>query len=323
MHLILAYYSFIFLSFRVCAKPHYKLDPSWSPNWPSSIDLNGVTAVATVLQGPSGGKEIHIAQHGTPSVLVFDSKGVFLRSWGAKGIDKAHGLKAQHKDGETFLWLTDMGIADGKYGHTISKYSVNGTLLLTLGTPGEEGTGKNPIQFGNVADIAFDNHGNMFVSDGDGGVNNRVVKFNSNLKIEFIIEHDFLHPHSVTYDKLDRVWVADREHNQTQVFNGLTGKYLGSWKCTQEATSGRPWGLRILGTTLFVVDGTNGALVLLELPGQPFDNTCNQYQVIPINQTQFGNPHEMSIDPTTGAAYVADVDDPKKPTGCLRFIPSE
>jgi len=303
------------------AQDRYQLDKTWHPSWPLSIDIEGVTAVATVPKGPSGVEEIHIAKnYGSPSVLVFDTKGKFLRSWGANGIDKAHGMKAQNVGPETFLWLTDVG--DQKNGHTVKKYSVNGTLLLTLGTPGKAGTGKDPIQFGNVADIAFDHHGNMFVSDGDGGVNNRVVKFNSDLKVDYIIEHDFLHPHSIAYDQWDRVWVADRENNRTQVFNGLDGKFLGSWNCTQKATGdGRPWGLRILEKTLFIADGTNGNLLLLELTGPAFDSTCHQIQAISVNITKFGIPHEMSIDPHTRNLYLAEVNAVKKPTGCQRFVP--
>ena len=41
------------------------------------------------------------------------------------------------------------------------------------------GTGLNPtLQFGNVADVAIDDIGNTYITDGDGGVNNRFVKLN-------------------------------------------------------------------------------------------------------------------------------------------------
>jgi len=327
MKFLSLYWLCIFLPIDILSQmPNYQLDPSFSPEWPPEIEVNGVTAVATV-ETEAFQWEVHIAHHGSPAVMVFDMSGGFIRSWGDSGINKAHGLSAQYyaPHGIYYLWLTDMGTEDGKYGHTIHKYTTAGKLVATLGTPGIAGNGTDPIQFGNVADVAFDNDGGIYVADGDGGVNNRVVKFTQDLKVDFIINHNFFHPHSIALDYWNRIWVADRENNQTQVFDP-SGDYLGSWNCTQQATGGRPWGLRIFKSLKFsyivIIDGTEGAAVVLSLSGPTFSNKCNQLQVIPINRTTYGNPHEMAMDTNFGMLYVAEVNDQHQPTGCQRYKPN-
>ena len=100
-------------------------------------------------------------------IVALTETGQFLRSWGAAHIAKGtefgdHGL---HVDGK-FVWVTDVT------NHTINKFDGNGTLIRRVGTPGIAGSGTNPLQFGNVADMAFGEH-LTYVSDGDGGINNR------------------------------------------------------------------------------------------------------------------------------------------------------
>ena len=45
-----------------------------------------------------------------------------------------------------------------------------------MGVAGKAGTSLHPLMFGNVADIAINEEGVLYIADGDGGVNNRVVK---------------------------------------------------------------------------------------------------------------------------------------------------
>ncbi len=57
----------------------------------------------------------------------------------------------------------------------MKQFDLNGTKLASIGTPGKAGSRLTPIQFGNVADVAFSADGTVFASDGDAGLNNRVV----------------------------------------------------------------------------------------------------------------------------------------------------
>ena len=46
----------------------------------------------------------------------------------------------------------------------------SGTVLDEFGTSGIAGQGVRPkLQFGNVADVAIDDIGNIYITDGDGG----------------------------------------------------------------------------------------------------------------------------------------------------------
>lgn len=64
----------------------------------------------------------------------------------------------------------------GKFGHTIQQYSTWGKLLQVIGTPGKAGSGLNPLQFDQPAEIFVEENGDLYVVDGDGGMNNRLLK---------------------------------------------------------------------------------------------------------------------------------------------------
>ena len=143
---------------------YYVPDPTWAPKLPASMTPGKVSALAVsdkldrVFVGQRGA--------GAPSILCFTHNGTFERGFGDE-IKSVHGMKVHNEN----LWVTDTK------SHTVNKYdAATGKLLLTLGTAGKSGNGTNPVQFGSVADVAFDSSGNLFISDGDGGENNRVMK---------------------------------------------------------------------------------------------------------------------------------------------------
>lgn len=55
-----------------------------------------------------------------------------------------------------------------------------------MGVAGKSGTSLHPLMFGDVADIAINDEGVLYIADGDGGVNNRVVKVELS-KLYFIL----------------------------------------------------------------------------------------------------------------------------------------
>lgn len=82
------------------------------------------------------------------------------------------------ENGGSFLWTTDSGAS------TVSKWDpATGSRLATIGS---KGTGLHPLQFGSVADVAFDTSGGVYISDGDGGINARVVKLDKNLAVVYV-----------------------------------------------------------------------------------------------------------------------------------------
>lgn len=66
-------------------------------------------------------------------------------------------------------------LSTGQYGHTIKQYSLSGKLLTVLGTPGKAGSNLSPLQFDQPADIFVKTNGDVYIVDGDGGLNNRLL----------------------------------------------------------------------------------------------------------------------------------------------------
>ena len=173
-------------------------------------------------------------------VLEFDLQGNLGRSFGGGLFIWPHGLDV---DREGNVWVTDAVSAKrtppGKRGHQVVKFSPEGKVLLTLGTPGVAGSG--PDHFDSPSDVAVAANGDIFVADGhafDAG-NNRVVKFSKEGK--FLKEWgrtgyapgEFRMPHSIALDLQGRVFVADRGNNRVQIFD-QEGRFLAQW--TQSGT---------------------------------------------------------------------------------------
>jgi NHL repeat len=123
------------------------------------------------------------------------------------------------------VWLVDSGL------HVVRQYTADGTLLLTLGTPGEPG--QDSTHFNRPTDVAVTSQGEIFVTDGYG--NNRVVHFDA--RGDFIREWgelgvgrgQFSLPHSIAADSQGRLYVADRNNARIQVFD-QAGRFLAEWR---------------------------------------------------------------------------------------------
>src|SRR5262249_24871919 len=135
------------------------------------------------------------------TVLHFDPSGKLLKSFGAGLLIFPHGI---HVDRDGNVWVTDgqdnaplpqrgagggrgaggagaargsgpigprEGAAKGSQGY---KFSRDGKLLLTLGKPGGAAA---PDYFYQPNDIVTAPNGDIFVSEGHGAGNNRILKF--------------------------------------------------------------------------------------------------------------------------------------------------
>ncbi len=179
------------------------------------------------------------------------------------------------------------------------KFDAAGKLLLALGRKGRPGAG--PDQFDRPTDMAVAPDGTFYVSDGYG--NSRVLKFSKDGKLlrqwgkKGKGEGEFDLPHAVCLDGRGRVYVADRENNRIQVFDG-DGKFLAVWK-----ESGAPFGLfRAPDGRLFVADGRAGWVKVLGADGRPL----GRFGEKGTGPGQFQMPHMLCVD-AHGAVYVADV----------------
>jgi DNA-binding beta-propeller fold protein YncE len=186
-------------------------------------------------------------------IQEWDSNGNLVRAFGSGMFIYPHGL---YIDADDNVWVSDGRGQDGK-GQTVMKFSHDGKLLMTLGTPGVAGT--DATHFNGPSDILIAPNGDIFVADGHGGdTNGRIVKFDKNGKFltawgkPGAAPGDFNQPHSLAMDSAGRLFVADRANSRIQIF-GQDGKLLAIWK-----QFGRPSGLWIdKNDMIYVADSTS------------------------------------------------------------------
>ena len=178
-------------------------------------------------------------------ILKFDPSGNVVATLGGGTMLFPHGL---HVDRDGNIWVTDAQgpnetdpERNGK-GHVVLKFSPQGELLLTLGTPGVAGDGSGAL-LETPCDVVTDLAGNIYVGDGHSGQNAdagpetvaRIVKFD---RYGNYLTHwggwgmgagQMRTPHAVDIDSQNRLIVGDRGNNRLQIFQ-LDGTYVGELK---------------------------------------------------------------------------------------------
>ncbi len=184
------------------------------------------------------------------SILLFDTDGNLVRSFGAGLIVWPHGI---HVDKQGNVWIADARGEDNR-GHQVHKFSAEGELLMSLGKAGVAGDGDDV--FNQPSDVLVAPNGDIFVADGHSATgNNRIVKFDS--AGEFIKTWgstgaeagEFRDPHALAMDSTGRLFVGDRGNARIQIFD-QDGNHLETW-----TSFGRPSGLFIdANDTLYSAD---------------------------------------------------------------------
>jgi len=176
-------------------------------------------------------------------ILKFDEHGNLVKSFGAGLLVGPHGIYVDREDN---VWVTDyqddgpvvtpmpgapkpMGPPEGATkGHQVWKFSPEGKVLMTLGKPGGAAA---PDYFFAPNDVIVANDGTIFVSEGHGGGNSRILKFSKDGKLIKTwgklgaAPGDFDMPHGLAFDSKGSLYVADRGNNRIQVFD-QDGKFL-------------------------------------------------------------------------------------------------
>lgn len=183
-----------------------------------------------------------------PPMLKFDASGKLLTSFGQGMLIFPHGIQV---DPDGNVWVTDgqddaaqpargtgppaatrSGPLPGATrGHQVYKFSPDGKLLMTLGKPGGAAA---PDYFYQPNDVLVAPNGNIFVSEGHGGANSRILKFSRDGKFLTSFGRkgsgpgEFDQPHALAMDSRGRLFVGDRSNNRIQIFD-QDGKFLEEW----------------------------------------------------------------------------------------------
>jgi len=174
---------------------------------------------------------VNNASESHDSMVVFDSKGKFVKSWGKEFKGGAHGLTIRKEGNQEFLYLCDTKRA------VVVKTTLNGEEVFTIGYPKEsefyklDADGKPATKY-SPTNLAIAPNGDIYVGDGYGS--SYVNQYNS--KGDFIrtfggegSEPGKLNcPHGITVDTRSGtpiLVIADRTNNRIQRFT-LDAKHI-------------------------------------------------------------------------------------------------
>ena len=214
-------------------------------------------------------------------MMVFDSDGNFLRSWGEGILNDAHGLCF---DAEDNMYFVD------RSSQVVMKFTADGRKVFELGNRDQASdtgyTQENRTvtraggPFHHPTDIAMSATGEFYVSDGYR--NCCVHKFSADGTLLFSWGEpgegpgQFRLPHSV-WEAKGRVYVADRENNRIQIFTPQ-GEFLDIWPGLL-----RPCDIFVDDNDIMYVPELEGRVTLLNLEGTVL--------------TRIGDPQERVAEP--------------------------
>ncbi len=200
-------------------------------NWgelPSSLKWQTTHGVAVDGQGL-----VYITHQGVgkdvmDTVVVFDPKGKYVRSFGKKYHTGGHGIDIRKEGGEEFLYLSHMS-ANGP----VTKATLKGDIVWEKGPPPEAGVYKDKAAY-RPTNVAFAPDGGFYIGDGYGS--HYIHQYDKDAKWvrtwggAGTEPGKMRTPHGIWLDdrpgRTPALVVADRANARLQYFT-LDGKHLG------------------------------------------------------------------------------------------------
>lgn len=167
--------------------------------------------------------QIFVYHRGEHPMIVFDTEGNMIDSWGEDELKVAHGLFIDSDDN---VYTTDLET------HTVKKFTQKGELLMTIGIDGEPAEQMSGNPFNMPTDIAIGPSGDIFITDGYG--NSRIHRFTPEGKhVNSWGESgsgpgQFNLPHGIFFDAEGLLYMGDRENSRIQVFTE-DGEFVKEW----------------------------------------------------------------------------------------------
>ncbi len=173
---------------------------------------------------------VHATSESDDTMVVFDHKGKFVRSWGREFKGGAHGLTLRKEGRDEYLYLCDTKRA------IVGKYTLKGEKVWEVGYP-EQSPAYKPGDDGkqkkySPTNLTIAPNGDIYVGDGYGSSYINVYSPKGEWKFTFggkgkdVGQLDC--PHGIAFDGRGaepRILVADRSNRRFQYFS-LDGKHL-------------------------------------------------------------------------------------------------
>ena len=259
---------------------------------PPSMNFGPCSSVAVNSKG-----NLFVFNRGAHALMEFTGKGKYLRTLGAGVFSQPHGLRI---DADDNLWATDVG------SHIVVKMDPRGRILMVLGIKGraEEWHQAGHLRcFNEPNDLAFGPDGEIYITQGHGKGESRVLKFDADgnfLKTwggEGKGPGQFNVPHSIIADAKGTLYIADRSNQRIQVFDG-EGRFL-----RETMHPGTPCGLCFTRDRkhIMMAHGHVGKIIKLDLKGNVLGATGGQGK----GPNRYGEAHFLALDRKEDI-YVAD-----------------
>src|SRR5262245_2710263 len=202
---------------------------------PPGMSFGPCSSVAVNSKG-----NLFVFNRSAHALMEFNGKGKYLRTIAAGMFTRPHGLRI---DREENIWVTDVG------SHIVVKMDPKGRIQMVLGMQGNSAEWHDAGHlrgFNEPNDIAFGPKGEIYVTQGHGKGESRVIKFDADgnfLKTwggEGSAHGQFKQPHSIVVDARGDLYIADRSNQRIQVFDG-DGNFL-----SEQKHPGTPCGLALM-----------------------------------------------------------------------------
>jgi hypothetical protein len=248
---------------------------------------------------------VHATSELTDTMVVFDHKGKFVKSWGKEFKGGAHGLHIRKEGHQEFLYLCDTQRA------LMTKRTLSGEEVFTVAYPKESeqykpGADGKPIKF-SPTNVAIAPNGDVYVGDGYGS--SYINHYNN--KGEYIRTFGGVGkdpgklncPHGLTVDTRGAqpvLLVADRTNRRLQRFT-LDGKHIDfvsgvNLPCHFHAFKNGDMVMPDLGARVTLLDRENKVITHL---GEDTSNTWRQLRTQPRDKFVAGKfvcPHGACFD---------------------------
>jgi DNA-binding beta-propeller fold protein YncE len=259
---------------------------------PPGVNFGPCSCVAVNSKG-----NLFVFNRSEHALMEFNGRGRYLRSLAQGVFTNPHGLRVDAKDN---LWATDTG------SHIVVKMDPRGRILMVLGIRGntKEWHPAGHLRcFNEPNDVAFGLNGEIYISQGHGKGESRLLKFDADgnfLKMwggEGTAPGQFNQPHSIITDAKGNLYVADRSNQRIQVFDA-DGNYL-----RETSHPGTPCGLVLMRDRrhIMMAHGHTGKIIKLTLDGKVLGATGGQGK----GPNRYGEAHFLALDRKEDI-YVAD-----------------
>lgn len=259
---------------------------------PEGINFGPCSAVAVRANG-----NILVFSRSEHALMEFNPEGMYLKTMCRGMFDNPHGLKL---DPEGNIWATDT------VGHIVVKMNSEGRIRMVLGVKGRATDWHQAGHlrcFNEPNDIAFGPKGEVYVTQGHGKGESRVIKFDGDGNFlttwggEGKGPGEFNQPHAVLVDPKGLVYIADRSNQRLQVFDG-EGKFL-----REKSHPGTPCGLALCSDRkhIMMAHGHAGRIMKLDMDLNLLAATGGQGK----GPNRYGEAHYLALDADDNI-YVAD-----------------